>query len=197
MNDFDEVIPPALNLFTVPPKQCGVRHVQWIDHRPVSPLGAGMPIEFNISGAGSSYIDLARTYLYVKARVITAGNPMPDDDNGVAPVNLWLHSLFAQCDVTLQQSAVFNTGRLYPYKSYIETMLNINNGDRSRLVSEMFYKDTFMEGTSMPRDDDEKTINAGYILRNSRVKGGQWCEMAGVLHHDLCQMDRLLPCGSS
>ena len=195
MSDFNEVIPPALNLFRVPPKQCGVQHIQWIDHRPVSPLGTGMPIEFNISGAGSAYIDLSRTFLYVKARVVKNGKPLTDNDRFVAPVNLWLHSLFTQCDVTLQQRAVFNTGRLYPYKSYIETILNCGPGDIHRLATEMYYKDTYMEGTYESKDKDPRKINAGYIMRNNRVNDGQWCEMAGVLHHDLFQMDRLLPCG--
>lgn len=193
MTDLDEIIPPALNLFRVPPKQCAVERIQWLDYRPVANLDTGLPIQFNISSAGQAFIDLSRTFLYVKVRVVKKGKPLTDD-KFVGPVNLWCHSLFRDCSITLQQTPVLNTGRLYAYKSYIETMLTNGPGDLPRLATEMFYKDTFMAGTHENKDDPSQ-INAGYIMRNRRVLNGQWCEMYGVLHHDLCQTKRLLPCG--
>lgn len=193
MNGTNALVPQFINLFNVPPEQCGVHNIQWIDHRPIAPIGINTPIEFDISGAGSAYIDLSRSYLHVRARVTKSGKPLTDGDQFISPVNLWLHSLYSQCDITLQQQTVYNSGRLYPYKSYIETILKATPNDIPRLQAEMFYRDTFMAGSNVAQDPTK--INVGYLSRNNRVNQGQWCEMYGPLHHDLCQMDRLLPCG--
>ena len=195
MNVNNDVVPPFINLFNVPTEPCGVHNIQWIDHRPLAQIGLNTPIDFDISGAGSAYIDLSRSYLHVRARVTKSGKPLEGGDQFVAPVNLWMHSLFSQCDITLQHQNVSSSGRLYPYKSYIETILKSTQNDMPRLQAEMYYRDTYMEGAHGVNKQDPTKINVGYVQRNKRVNSGQWCEMYGPLHHDLCQLDRLLPCG--
>ena len=91
----EELIPPALNLFQVQPKVCGIQNVQWIDYRPVSQLGGDSSLIFDISGSGPAFTDLSRTYLHLRARLTKEGSPLtPEED--VSTVNLWLHSLFSQ-----------------------------------------------------------------------------------------------------
>ena len=186
----EELIPPALNLFQVHPKVCGIQDVQWIDYRPVSQPGGDSALIFDISGSGPAYTDLSRTYLHLRARITNKGAPITPDE-GVSTVNLWLHSLFSQCDITLQQKMLYNSGRFYVYKSYIETLLNLKTDLATNLVSEMFYKDDrYAMDAYNPKD--VKNINTGLLLRFQRVKNGYWVEMMGPLHADLCQMDRLI-----
>jgi hypothetical protein len=137
----DELLPPALNLFQVPPTLCGIQNVQFIDFRPVSQLNGDTPIDFQISGAGAAYTDLSRTYLHIRARITKEGAPIADDED-VTPINLWMHSLFTQCDITLQQKMLYNSGRFYAYKSYIETLLKYRTDTDKSLTSEIFYKDS-------------------------------------------------------
>lgn len=185
----DELLPPELNIFQVRPTVCGIQNVQWIDYRPVSQLNGESPIEFNISGAGAAYTDLSRTYLHIRARITKQGLPALDED--VTPVNLWLHSLFTQCDVTLQQKMLYNSGRFYAYKSYIETLLKYKSDNAKALAAEMFYKDDPNNMDSF-KAKDPQTINMGLLMRHNRVKDGNCVDMMGPLHADLCQLDRLI-----
>ena len=51
-----------LDLFTIPATQ--TRHKgQWIEYHPLSNIMDTGPIEFNVSGTGEEYLDLARTQL--------------------------------------------------------------------------------------------------------------------------------------
>ena len=86
---------------------------------------------------------------------------------------------------------IYNSGRFYAYKSYIETLLNCKSTDTKALTSEMFYKDSSnaMDGYS-PKDFN--TINTGLVERFQRLKDGYWVEMMGPLHADLCRVDKLI-----
>ena len=184
-----QVIPPALNLFEVPPKVCGIKDVQWIDYRPVSQISFNSPLEFNISGSGSAYTDLSRTYLHLRARITKQGKPLEQDDD-VGPVNLWLHSLFTQCDVTIQQKLLYNSGRFYAYKSYIDTILNYTADKSNMLAAELFYKDDAgLMDTASPKNTAK--FNVGLFRRFQRMKTG-WVDMIGKLHADLCHLDKLM-----
>ena len=69
-----------LDLFTVPPTQVAIQKGQWIDHQPVSSINASAPIEFNIIGT-EDYIDLSKTMLVVKVKVIkNAGGDLTADE---------------------------------------------------------------------------------------------------------------------
>lgn len=59
-----------LALFHNFPTEAGVEQTEWIDIRPTaSPVHRGA-VEFNISGTGTNYIDLQRTRLYVRLRLL-------------------------------------------------------------------------------------------------------------------------------
>ena len=58
-----------LDLFTIPATQTSIHKGQWIEYHPLSNITDTGPIEFNVSGTGEEYLDLARTQLYVKAKI--------------------------------------------------------------------------------------------------------------------------------
>ena len=58
-----------LDLFSVPPTQTSVENGTWVEYHPLTTVGDGSPIEFDISGTGEDYIDLANTMLYVQAKI--------------------------------------------------------------------------------------------------------------------------------
>ena len=74
---------------------------------------------------------------------------MDDDDaafNGgedVGPVNLWMHSLFSDVSVSLNENLVSPPTSLYPYRAYIEILLSYGPAAKeSQLTGVMWYKDT-------------------------------------------------------
>ena len=165
-----------LSLFQLPTTDLGVERVQWVEYRPASQ--SDEVIEFAISGAGHQYIDLQNTKLFIKAKILKPdGSNLPsllkDQDGDVTvqnmnpegfvdPVNLWLHSLFSQVDLLMQQKVV-DSCSLYPYKSYLETLIYPYEPWRGE--SEIIFKDSDngMEVTKIMGD------NMGLIRRGFRT----------------------------
>ena len=73
-------------------------------------------------------MDLTNTYLFVRAKVTKADGSNHDTDNPVGPMNNWLHSLFSQVDVYLNNTLVTPSTNTYPYRAYIETALSRTDG---------------------------------------------------------------------
>ena len=64
------------------------------------------------------------------------------DDTAVGLVNLPLHIIFRQVDMTFQQTPLSHTGTNYPYKAYIDTILITSKTTQEGLLtSQLFYKD--------------------------------------------------------
>ena len=59
----------SLDLFLLPPAQSSFQKGKTIDYHPITSLSDGGPIEFKVSGSGKEFLDLARSYLYLKVKV--------------------------------------------------------------------------------------------------------------------------------
>ncbi|GFV05324.1 uncharacterized protein F54H12.2 [Trichonephila clavipes] len=120
-----------------------IQDCQWKQFHPLSNVFDNAPVEFHISGSAEDYIDLSQTQLYVKAKIVKVDNTPITKDDTIGPVNLFLHSLFSQVDVSLNDRVVSNSSNTYPYRSYIETLLNHGYDSKtSQLTAELFYKDS-------------------------------------------------------
>ena len=67
-----------LDLFTIPATQTSITKGQWIEYHPLSNITYSGPIEFNVSGTGEEYLDLAKTQLFVKAEITRANSTALD-----------------------------------------------------------------------------------------------------------------------
>jgi len=74
----------------------------------------GSPIEFDITGAGEDYIDFANTMLYGKAKLTANDGANLAADATVGLVNLFLHSLFSQLDISLNGTLITASTYTYP-----------------------------------------------------------------------------------
>jgi hypothetical protein len=194
-----------LALFEKPVLNGGVNKVRWIEYRPVNQITQDGAIDFNISGNGSNYVDLRRTYLHVKAKIVNQDDSplstprIPDSDGTlgeplmsakVAPVNLWLHSLFSQIDVYLQQKLITSSNSSYFIKAYIDSLLKCCTSSREvNLQSQMYYKDNC---DAMEENDPFSGMNGGLMLREKYTRESRSVDMEGPLMIDICQCDRYL-----
>ena len=97
----------AFNLFSTPPIQTSVIKGTWVEVRPSNSVEDGIPIDFEISGSGTEYFDLANTFIKANAQVSTPyGLQGFAEDAEVAPVNHLLHSMFSKVDVILNIKTV-------------------------------------------------------------------------------------------
>ncbi|GFT21724.1 uncharacterized protein TNCV_2969771 [Trichonephila clavipes] len=96
-----ECVKSELELFNLPGTQTVIQDGQWKQFHPLSNVFDNAPVEFHISGSAEDYIDLSQTQLYVKAKIVKVDNTPITKDDTIGPVNLFLHSLFSQVDVSL------------------------------------------------------------------------------------------------
>ena len=153
-----------IDLFNVPPTQQSLERGRWIDYAPLSSVeNTDSPINFLIAGT-DEYIDLSKTILTVMGKIVKSDDTALDggDQSNVAPVNNFLHSLFKQVDVYLNGKQVTPAMGTYPYRAYIETLLNYDiSAKKSQFSSALYYKDTATkmdEAGSLP-GSSPKTIN--------------------------------------
>lgn len=177
LKDSPECVKSELELFHLPGTQTVIQSGQWVEFHPLSNVFDGGPVEFHVSGSGDDYIDLSQTQLYVKAKILKNDNTTIGKDDKIGPVNLFLHSLFSQVDITLNDRPVSNSSNTYPYRSYIETLLSHGYDSKtSQLTAELFYKDS--------ENGLEKITE---FFKESRT-----VDMIGCIHSDLFHQERLL-----
>ena len=183
-----ESVHTGLDLFALPPTQTAVQDGLWVEYHPLATLAAGAPIEFAVSGATADYIDLSNTYLYVKAKVLRQDGTNPPADAVFAPVNYWLHSLFSQVDVSLNDILVTPSENTYPYRAYIESTLNYGREAKTtHLTSALYYQDTANRLNSLAGDE-----NDGFRARAAHAAAGREVDMIGRLHCDIFHQERYL-----
>ncbi|XP_069109462.1 uncharacterized protein F54H12.2-like [Argopecten irradians] len=186
---FNEGLPKELMLFSLPPTQTGVEKMYFVDCRPVSQISGSGPIEFHISGQSSDYLDLRRSQLFVKTRILKQdGSPLVANESA-AFVNIPLHSLWGQVDVSLQGKVLSGNSGNYAYKAYIQSLLNYGTSTKAtQLSAQLYYQDT--PGSMDETDPDGN--NSGLFSRNEFTKGSLSVDLIGPLAEDLCRLDRYI-----
>ena len=176
-----------LDLFEVPPTQISFENARIVDYFPIANIDNG-PIEFFISGSSDEYIDLSQTFLYIEGMITlhekdVAANAKVND----VPVNYFLHSIFSQVDVSLNETSISSSVNSYPYRCIFETLLNYgSDAKNSHLAASMFYKDTASKMVALDNTND------GGFKRLSLTKSEEPFSMYGRLHVDMFFQDRLL-----
>ena len=188
---FQEAQPSGLDLFSLPPTMTSVERIYYDEHRSTSQLSGTSPIEFVIAAQNSlEYIDLKRSRLYVKARIKHASGTNLKATEYVGPVNNFLHSMFSQVDVTVQNKLITSTTTHYPYKAMIQNLLSYGtDAKKSQLTSQLYLKDV----TGHYDDNDVKNgANSSLYNRSIYFAESQICDMEGPLLHDLFNLDRFM-----
>ena len=183
----------ALDLFSVPPTQTSVTKGTWVDIHPLASVTDSGPIEFEFEGKRQEFLDLAHTLLYVKAQVLKLDGSAITDAEKVGPVNLFLHSLFTQLDITLNGRSISDGTNTYPYRAYLETLLSYGTEAKStHLTASLFYKDT---AGKMDEPDPTKTgnnVNQGLKKRTSFIKESSTVDLIGRVHGDIFNQEKFM-----
>lgn len=177
-----------LQVFYCPPTETAVQSVEWVDVRPIGQVLARSAIEFNLSGNSTAYLDLKNTRLSIKARILKEnGEPIGADDV-VGFANNTLHTLFNQCDVSVQQKLVTpNVSTNYAYKAMFDALLS--NSDPDSLQSQLFYLDSAGFHDNL---DYSRGGNLGLYQRARHTEKGKLVDLEGNVCMDICQQERYL-----
>ena len=188
--------PEEVSLFEKPCTNIAYQKLQYVDYRPTSLLSSGGPLTFTIPATGSQYINLKKTYLYLKVKIVNADGTAITGEDKVAPANLVLHSLFSQVDVQIQQQLVSSTGsQTYGYKSYTETVLEYGRGaKKSQLQAQGFSKDKSGRFDDIVINPNHNGVihDDGLLERFMSFANSRTVELIGPLMADICQQNRLI-----
>jgi hypothetical protein len=188
-----EIPKSELDIFSVPPTQTSIEHGTFVEYHPISSISQGAPIEFEVSSSGEDYLDLADSYLYVKAKIQRANGADMEDDDQVGPVNNFIHSLFSEVEVSLNGTMISASTATYPYRAYIENLLNYGSeAKQSQLTSELFYKDTAGKMDTANPAANAADSNSGLKDRAQFTNRNGVVDMMGKIHSDIFYIDRYM-----
>ena len=171
-----ECMKSELDISTIPPTQTSIETGNWVEYNPIATIDDGSSIKLAISGSGQDYLDAANTQLYVKARIEQADGAALANDAEVGPINLFLHSLFSDVEVSLNETPVTSSNNTYAYRSYIETLLSYGStAKQSQLTSQLYYKDD--AGAMEERDpyNNAAAANKGFKKRSVHTNRSRNC----------------------
>ena len=158
---------------------------------PGTALANQQPIEFTVKRANNLYLDLNDSYMVVRVK-ITNADGTNIGANTAGPVNLTLHSLFREIEVRLNTVVVTDINSLYPYRAYLETLVNYSDDTfKTRMLSENWVKDT----TGHMAVTEVGGNNAGLNSRTTPFALSHEVELVGRPHLDIFHQNRLIPPG--
>jgi hypothetical protein len=103
---------------------------------------------------------------YIKGQLLGADGAELDIKDYTAAVNNILHSLFEQCNMSLNNTSITPSSDNYNYRSYFETLLKYGiDAASSHLTNSYWYVDTSNMLTCDPTDTYTDTTNRGFITR--------------------------------
>ena len=183
-----------LDLFSVPATQTSVENGTYVEYHPISSMMGNAPIEFDVTASGDDYLDLANSFLCVRAKITRVNDEELDVADTVGPINNFIHSLFSQVDVSLNGTLITSSTNTYAYRAYIETLLSYGfEAKSSQLTSALFYKD---DAGKMDRPNplavDAAQRNAGLATRQSFAAESREIDMMGRFHVDIFFQERYL-----
>ena len=109
-------------------------------------------------------------------------------------MNNWLHSLFSQVDVYLNDTLGTLSSNTYPFRVYVDTVLSYGaEAKNTQLTSQLWYKVTTGDMYSTTVDGG----NTGMVERRMHISESRVVEMTGRLHVDLFLQYRFILYGVS
>ena len=91
----------------------GAEYLQRIECQPINQISEDSSIDLQLKANGSKYLDLQRSVLCVKAKIVKEDGTALVAADKVTPINLFMQSLFSQVDMYLQQKLVSSRGTNY------------------------------------------------------------------------------------
>ena len=134
-----ESVTSQLDLFSVPQTQSSLEDGFFTEYRPLSMLTSAGAVEFRIAAESSNYINLANNFLYVRASVTQADGTDLKQGVEIAPECNFLHTLWSQCDLYLNDTLVTQSSNNYSNRSYMETLLSFGKDAKDSQLSSVLW----------------------------------------------------------
>lgn len=174
-----------VDLFSLPHSDTTLEHSLYTEYRPiVSVEDSNAKLEFRIQSNSSQYLDLHDSFLYVRLKITNPDGTDLGTDAPVSACNNLLHSLFVECETSLNNQLVASTNNCYAYKSYISSLLKHGNFNKTDQECSGFFIDTENFASS--------DSNSGYSKRRKLFALSAEVELTGRLFLDIASQSRYI-----
>lgn len=174
-----------VEVFDLVPKQVVLQSFREAVYRPVASIGS--VIEFSVEGSVDEFIDFNDTELSVFVKITNSDNADIKETDVIAPINNWLHSLFSDIKLDLQNETVEGGDHLYPYKAYLYNLFSHDkNSKNNQLENSGWFKDTTGQmnvGTA---------VNKGFTARHGLIAKSKIMQLSGPILLDAMLQNRYL-----
>ena len=189
-----ETVPSEFDYFESRPIQAAIKTQYDQPFGPIGTIQPGAPIEIHIPASSYGYRDLNNSKLEIKCSIKLAnGENIPADAN-VGPVNLLLHSMWANIEMDICGKRISDANNFYPYRAFFETFLSYNKDVQdTRLDTECWRKDT--EGHFNDFSVGDGGTNLGFKTRAAKFAESSVVVLQGRPHLDLFHQDKDIPPG--
>ncbi|XP_065421270.1 uncharacterized protein F54H12.2-like [Chrysemys picta bellii] len=178
-----------LDLFQIAPTQTRIEKSIYINVPPLSAITESAPIDFFIARNGIDYMDLNNTLLYLCCKIVKGDGTELAVDAEVGLLNYPVASIFSQLDVSLGDRLISQSNNCYPYRAFIELVLNYsNNALATQFFASLFYKDTAGQHEETELDGG----NLGFVRHAKLMAESRTVELLGHLHSNLFFQEKLL-----
>jgi hypothetical protein len=130
----------SLDLFQKPPVLVNFDHGTWVETFPVTGVD-GPTLEFELRNDRNVFLDISEIYLRLEICVknLRTMIKLEKTDNVLLKNNI-LHSLFSDCDVSLNGEHICSSNNLYAHKAFITTEWSHTSGCKESLLECQGYK---------------------------------------------------------
>ncbi len=157
-------------------------------YHPLSTISQNSPLEFFIQGNDTQYIDLSKTKIKLRCKVVGANGKdiAAQTDPTIllyAPVNYIAASAFDKVTVKINESEITPKSSLYPYQAYLETVFSYGSDfKKGQAEAGGFYR----VKDEANRDDD------GWKSRNELCDASKTFEVIARPHGEIFNYDKYI-----
>jgi hypothetical protein len=155
----------AFNIFAPKPVQNAINDTNEVVYNSLAPIDQS-DLEFLIPSDLDTYVN-SDMKLYIRGKFTKPDGSDLDTSDHTAGVNIFLHSLFSQCTISLNGVNRTQSGDHYNYRAYLETVLTYGvDASLSHLTNSYWYKDV---GDMLPCDPTQPdSKNTEFVDRCNR-----------------------------
>ncbi|CAG7784858.1 unnamed protein product, partial [Allacma fusca] len=135
------------------------------------------------------YYDPSDSFLALTCRIVKQDGTLCDDNDIVAPSNLFFQTMFSNLEIYLNGQLVSDSGNYYSQIAYLQRLLASSpNEKQGKLLNEFYYPDEKPEAYS--------ASDPGFAQRYEKTKKSQSFTMIGQLVANIFNQPRFLPAGT-
>lgn len=184
-----------MDLFLLPLALKQIQSSNYVWYQSRAPVVNSEVIEIVIEPVPGQYVDLSKAKLHVTGKFVNVDDPNTPLLPGMKfwPVNTFMHALFKQVDVFFNDKQVTHGSQTYPYKAYLEILLNFDKQAKSNALQTggYFEDDKHMMDIAdidLYIDGDMTSINT----RHEMVIGSKTVHLSDKLHIDVFNIDKYI-----